>query len=747
MSYNNVIQIVNQLQIAMAELESPPLDLPQIVVCGSQSSGKSAVLTKIIGKDFLPQGTGIVTRCPIVLQLSPINPQSNQKEFATFHHNSKVFYDFDEIKEEIKTETERLAPKLSVSQSPIYLSLHLKNIPELTLVDLPGLTNIPTNYQPQEIVDQIREIVFSYLRNENALIVVVTPANQDIANDLAIKAAQQFDSEGKRTLCVLTKLDLMDQETHAMELIEGKILSLKLGFIPVVNRSQKDLNQKISIQKSLENEKNFFETHNQYKQIAYKCGTKYLSEQLSELLINHIKAQIPVLQEQISTRISKTKLEYESLRGDSLTEKSNSKGEQIIRLLHKFCQENTETINGTSTKIETNKLYGGSLINYIFNDIFVRFMSEIDITEGISKHEIINTIRNCAGPRNNFLVPEKAFEILITREILKLETPCLKCIDQVAEELNKIIKSLDLPEFSQYHNLQNQVLQVSSQFIKFLVKKTKKFARNLVQIESAYINTGHPHFQYPTDLITQITAQKRPKDFFLTNETKPKVARKSTDLPPVPSVIRSVGELSESQKKDATLIYQLMKNYFEIVQTKISDSIPKSILHFLVYHFRDNLLPVLHSHIYQPENFDKLLEENQVEVEKRKKCYQKLESLKKAKKIIKQVTDVPGFYSENSFPKVKSKQKHIFSSSKIIKENDEKNQSFEIKDSNDSNLFSFSHVSNENQSRSLFDVNRSNRSKDNTPRRRRSGSFTLSRNRKRSDNLEKIDSLIKFGNW
>lgn len=64
-----LINVVNRLQDVFATVESDPVQLPQIVVLGEQSSGKSSVLESLVGRDFLPRGTGIVTRCPLILQL------------------------------------------------------------------------------------------------------------------------------------------------------------------------------------------------------------------------------------------------------------------------------------------------------------------------------------------------------------------------------------------------------------------------------------------------------------------------------------------------------------------------------------------------------------------------------------------------------------------------------------------------------------------------------------------------------
>jgi dynamin 1-like protein len=77
----NLIPIINKLQDVFNSIGMEGIDLPQIVVVGSQSSGKSSVLENIVGRDFLPRGSGIVTRRPLILQLINIPPDSKGQGF------------------------------------------------------------------------------------------------------------------------------------------------------------------------------------------------------------------------------------------------------------------------------------------------------------------------------------------------------------------------------------------------------------------------------------------------------------------------------------------------------------------------------------------------------------------------------------------------------------------------------------------------------------------------------------------
>lgn len=92
-----------------------------------------------------------------------------------------------------------------------------------------------------------------------------------------------MDSQGRRTIGVLTKLDLMDAGTNALDILTGRVYPLKLGFIGIVNRSQQDINCEKSMTDAHESELEFFRNHPAYRNIAHKNGTKYLAKTLNQV--------------------------------------------------------------------------------------------------------------------------------------------------------------------------------------------------------------------------------------------------------------------------------------------------------------------------------------------------------------------------------------------------------------------------------------------------------------------------------
>ncbi|XP_013788774.2 dynamin-2-like [Limulus polyphemus] len=119
-----LIHMMNKLQDAVSQAGSKifNVDLPQIVVVGGQSAGKSSVLENFVGKEFLPRGSGIVTRRPLIVQLFH-HPSMEYAEFL--HQPNKIYKDFEKVREEIEAETDReTGTNKNVSSKPINLRIY-----------------------------------------------------------------------------------------------------------------------------------------------------------------------------------------------------------------------------------------------------------------------------------------------------------------------------------------------------------------------------------------------------------------------------------------------------------------------------------------------------------------------------------------------------------------------------------------------------------------------------------------------
>ncbi|KAL6703728.1 Dynamin-related GTPase protein [Coniothyrium glycines] len=511
-----LLHTVNRLQdLVFNTIGNDSLDLPQIVVVGSQSAGKSSVLENIVGRDFLPRGSGIVTRRPLILQLInlpserddkddeddevhvPHTPASaaGQQEWGEFLHvPGRRFYDFSEIRREIENETSRIAgANKGISRQPINLKIMSPHVLSLTLVDLPGLTKVPIGDQPTDIEKQTRNLITEYIAKPNSVILAVSPANVDLVNSESLKLARHVDPMGKRTIGVLTKLDLMDHGTNAMDILSGRVYPLKLGFIGLVNRSQQDIQTGKSLGDALQAERDFFRHHPAYRNMANRCGTLFLAKSLNQTLMAHIRDRLPDIKARLNTLMGQTQQELASYGDVAFTGKEH-RGSLILQLMTRFASSFISSIDGTSTEISTKELCGGARIYYIFNSVFGNSLEQVDPTQNLSVLDIRTAIRNSTGPRPSLFVPELAFDLLVKPQIKLLEIPSQRCVELVYEELIKICHTCGSTELTRYPRLQGKLIEVVSDLLREQLGPCSTYVGSLIDIQRAYINTNHPNF-------------------------------------------------------------------------------------------------------------------------------------------------------------------------------------------------------------------------------------------------------------
>lgn len=511
----DLLVTVNKLQdLVFNTIGNDSLDLPQIVVVGSQSSGKSSVLENIVGRDFLPRGSGIVTRRPLILQLINIpsdrhdKPKGDdvhiphtaasvagQNEWAEFHHHpGRKFDDFALVKQEIEAETARIAGNnKGINRQPINLKIFSPHVLNLTMVDLPGLTKVPIGDQPSDIEKQTRALILEYIAKPNSIILAVSPANVDLVNSESLKLARQVDPMGRRTIGVLTKLDLMDHGTNAMDILSGRVYPLKLGFIGVVNRSQQDIQSGKSLSEALHAELDFFRHHPAYRNMANRCGTQFLAKTLNSTLMSHIRDRLPDIKARLNTLMGQTQQELASYGNKQFSGKEH-RGSLILQLMTRFASSFISSIDGTSSEISTKELCGGARIYYIFNSVFGNSLDTIEPTQNLSVSDIRTAIRNSTGPRPSLFVPELAFDLLVKPQIKLLEPPSQRCVELVYEELIKICHTCGSQELLRFPRLQGKLIEVVSDLLRERLGPCSTYVESLISIQRAYINTNHPNF-------------------------------------------------------------------------------------------------------------------------------------------------------------------------------------------------------------------------------------------------------------
>lgn len=672
----HLIDIVNQLQDALASVSTTSgIDLPQITVVGSQSSGKSSVLENIVGRDFLPRGTGIVTRRPLVLQLinTPLpegvdksvvdSNETNDYEWGEFLHlGNKKIYDFNEIRNEIVRETDRTTGNKGISPDPINLKIFSPNVLTLTLVDLPGLTKVPVGDQPKDIERLIKEMLLEFISKPNAIILAVTAANTDLANSDGLKLAREVDPEGNRTIGVLTKIDLMDQGTDVLDIMTGKVIPLRFGYIPVINRGQQDINAKKSIKAALQAEHEFFVKHPAYASKAQYCGTPYLAKRLNDILLNHIKMTLPDIKTRIDNRLMKARSDLAALGPAEL----GSPSSVVLSVVTEFCENYRQTLEGHNKDVSAQELSGGARVAYVFHEIFANGIKVLDPFDTITDGDIRTILHNSAGVTPALFVNAKPFVFLMKRQVRRFEEPSLKCIQLIYDEMIRILNTiLAKPEFQRYPQLKTQISDVFIGYLRRALIPTTDLVKNVVAMEATYINTSHPDLirgDQAANLVRQRVTMSKPQNVdpksgkltgksesvavskddikdapfggffgdFFTSRSRRRLA--AMEAPP--STLKASGEMNERELMDVEVIKLLINSYFSIVQRTISDLVPKAITYNLILASKENIQKELLEHLYKSDGLDELVKENEITTQKRKQLSLTIEALTNAQGIV-----------------------------------------------------------------------------------------------------------------
>eukprot|EP00758_Cryptobia_borreli_P001665 Tbor_TRINITY_DN2429_c0_g1::TRINITY_DN2429_c0_g1_i1::g.2615::m.2615/K17065/DNM1L; dynamin 1-like protein len=636
---DELIGVVNDLRDAFVDLKMDvKMDLPQIAVIGSQSSGKSSVLENIVGKDFLPRGSGIVTKCPLVLQLAQL-PKTSSEEWGEFLHKpGEKIFDFNEIKREIERRTEEITKSSNgVSSTPINLKIFSPNVLTLTLVDLPGLVMNATGDQPKDIDRQIEEMVTTYVQPSNTIMLAVSPGNADLATSAAIRLAKKIDPKGERTIGVLTKIDLMDRGTNALEMLEGKTIDIRMGFIGVVNRCQADINENKNIIAARKSEREFFLSHPAYSTIADRQGTEYLTKTLNKILLQHIQLRLPELKAHIDKLHSSTLKQQEALW--MMDEGKMDPSAQLLYLIKTFSDSINKSIEGEVAD-SAKELVGGARIDYIFHECFAPYVMSMVGAKELTDDVIRLSIRNCSGMQSTLFPSDQVFITLVKQQIARLEEPSVKCVNFIFEELMKIVESCS-NKVERFPTLRQRFVDISLELMKKFRQPTIQHVRTIIKAEQEYINLKHPVMQRA---VVGILTKNQNDQGESANINGQKVSGpngfRMSHMADVPRNIQIPTNVTAQETLQNSQIRDMVDAYFNICQQNVCDQVPKIITLLIIRQLCAELYPKLVQELYNEKLYTDLLSENKDLADKRRATISMMKCIKKAQEALSKVKDV-----------------------------------------------------------------------------------------------------------
>ncbi|EFN57531.1 hypothetical protein CHLNCDRAFT_34749 [Chlorella variabilis] len=582
-------------------LPSLARQLPKIVVVGGQSSGKSSVLEAVVGRDFLPRGTGIVTRRPLELQLETA-ADPNAREYGEFGHMAgQKFYDFEEIRKEIEAETMRHTQKRGTIVSPVPITLRIVSpqLPALSMVDMPGLTKVPIDGQPKSIVQELENMARDYVKHENVIILAVTPANADLATSDALRLAREVDPTGERTIGVLTKIDIMDPGTNCRDVLEGHSYGLRNGWIGVVNRGQADINSRMSMRDARAKELEYFQKKSDYQGLR-NVGTGHLSTELSEKLISSVRRQLPNISGFVNKSIMDLQKELEAMGGPA----ANSRGE-MIHLVLTLCRK-FETTFG---KLIDGGKGGGELILTVFEKRLPESIEKQPFKKILDVGYVKRVIEEADGIQPHLVAPEAGYRRLLEEALGYLKDPTEKSVEEVFVLLRRMVDNVansdEVRALRRYPTLRREIVTAAYRALEKFKEDTRKMVSIMVEMERNYITAEYFRTIQMPDGKVMYTLDGRPV----------------TEEP----------EGSPEEKHYKRIINQV-SGYVREVCAQLTQTVPKAIVHCMVLQSKDKLLEEMSASVAgdQEAALKRLLGEDEAVMKRREALTHKLDMLRRA---------------------------------------------------------------------------------------------------------------------
>ncbi|KAF7689624.1 interferon-induced GTP-binding protein MxB [Silurus meridionalis] len=441
------------------------LALPSIAVVGDQSSGKSSVLEALSGV-ALPRGSGIVTRCPLELKLRKLHEGSSWTAVISYRDVQETFTDPSQVEGHVRRAQNILAGDgVGICDELISLMITSPDVCDLTLIDLPGITRVPVKGQPEDIGDQIRRLILKFIEKRETINLVVVPCNVDIATTEALRMAQGVDPNGTRTLAILTKPDLVDKgaEADILQVMQGKVVTLKKGFIMVRCRGQSDINENLSLAEATKLETEFFKSHIHFSYLLeeQKVTTRCLATKLTKELVEHIKASLPTLTEQIQIRLSAVKLELRNY-GQGPPMEPEKMGSYLSKRILEFSDQISELCrSGTS---------GEKNIYSLLRPVFKQWESLLKSSKELFRNEVQEMTENYEAHRGREIITFSdycVYESLIQKHVNNLKPPAIETLKTIRAIVQNEFRAQCELCFPNYPHLRymiiNQIDDIQSQ--------------------------------------------------------------------------------------------------------------------------------------------------------------------------------------------------------------------------------------------------------------------------------------------
>ncbi|KAK9077549.1 hypothetical protein SSX86_005886 [Deinandra increscens subsp. villosa] len=601
------------------------IPLPTIVVVGDQSSGKSSVLESLAGIS-LPRGQGICTRVPLVMRLQ--HRSDPLPKFVLEYQNKSVkIMEENQISEAIDMATVEIAGNSKgISNVPLTLVVKKNGVPDLTMIDLPGITRVPVQDQPENIYEQISEIIMEHIKPEESIILNVLSATVDFPTCESIRMSRRVDITGQRTLAVVTKSDR--NPDGLLEKVTTNEVSIGLGYVCVRNRINDETYEEARIQ-----ETKLFETHPLLSMIDKSMvGIPVLAQKLVQIQSVIISKCLPDIVKKINDRLNDLVVELNKLPQNLTTiPDAMAAFTRIIGSLKETLQK--ILIRGEFDDDLENKQM---CCNARLVEMVDEFSKELHTNEKFGENFLVEEMRVLEEANGiqlpNFL-PHYVFLYLLQRRVSNISDLPISFVNKVSSYLEGICVKVLIDHCGNYPQLLSSMRKAAQSVMSKVKNKFLKRVVEMIEMEKITGYTCDTHFIVSWSQLKSNNYDKLSQAMINRSEAiniKEYGSIKVTHLFDVPSNVRD----------EAFDLKMRMTAYWKIVVNRMVDWMALQ-LRFMIQKVvnKEMEMEIVNEVMLHGGGIEKMLDEPPSVAKNRERLQRSIALLQESKEIIEQVMD------------------------------------------------------------------------------------------------------------
>lgn len=569
------------------------INLPRLIVVGAQSSGKSSLLNTLMKLNILSTGGEIVTRVPSIINM--INIDSKQCVIEFYGKNGELLKSFEldpynpnpSIETQVREYTIELTKQYAgdnknVVDNPINIKLFSPLVPNLELLDLPGLTTLALTAkgQPQDICQQIEKMLTKYIKDEKSIVMSVIPCNRDPEIDAGLSLIKKLGKD--KVIGVFTKPDTAGRGNNPGKYIDDNMvhdLNVKYGYYSVKNSGgNTDIIDVTNIADN-QTEDEFFSKSPYFKNVKNvdRLGSLNLGKRLSEILIGSIREDLPRIFGKLRQLEDETKKELDGI-GMDYPPDTEGKKMLINVLLNDFQEKFRESIKGRGSSYSTGNHLAKSYQQFK-NDL----VNLDPFGTGMLSDEVI---RNMTCSYEGVHMPSPATPI----EILEL---CISGKYTICTDGKKLdpIEMINEPFINCINRTQNIITELIDTILN--ERRFLRFKNLVTKIKNVIVNSILP-VEY-NNVITMVNNYlESHRDYVWTDD---RMFRESLNInEKIPNVVNT--------------IRTILKTYYNVTKNQISEIVHRYIQVFYVNKVINEITRILYFNVREGASEDDLLKEN-----------------------------------------------------------------------------------------------------------------------------------------